>query len=311
MNIVFCADRRVIPGLHVALYSVLDRYRGTSPPDFTIFSDDLNEADRFLLQKTLNPLGKPYSLQIRRVDPDHFKGFAQLNGSWTTYYRLLIPSLLDVERFLYLDADILCGLDVSLLLNLKMGGSPAGLVPEAPLSGAADRYVAEQLGNSPDEPYFNAGIILINRLEWNRQRISEQAMEYLRKNPAHFWDQSALNIVLFGKAFTLEDRYNTISNMRKNWPALKSPLGEVNRIIHFVDYPKPWDLGSEFLHPQYQMWRSILDKTAMRNFRSWRATPVRQLPTTAKAMSGYKKAIKDRFFFSGYSKGWFKRVKGI
>ena len=172
MNIVFCADRSVIPGLHVALYSVLDRYRGTSPPDFTIFSDDLNEADRFLLQKTLNPLGKPYSLQIRRVDPDHFKGFAQLNGSWTTYYRLLIPSLLDVERFLYLDADILCGLDVSLLLNLKMGGSPAGLVPEAPLSGAADRYVAEQLGNSPDEPYFNAGIILINRLEWKIRLIS-------------------------------------------------------------------------------------------------------------------------------------------
>jgi hypothetical protein len=35
------------------------------------------------------------------------------------------------------------------------------------------------------------------------------------------------------------------------------------------------------------------------------------MPTTAKAKSGYKKAIKDRLLFTGYTNGWVKRVKGI
>ncbi len=311
MNIVFCADRRVLPGLHVALYSVLERYEGKSRPDFTIFSDDLDEADQRLLAKSLDPLKKPYALEIRRVDAGLFAGFPQLNGSWATYYRLLIASMLDANHFLYLDADILCDLDVSQLENLDMGEAPAGFVSEAPLSGCADRAVAKLLGVSPHEPYFNAGIMLVNAVEWRRQEITEQALDFLRNYPAAYWDQSALNFVLHLKAYQLDERFNTIVNMRKHWPALKTPVGSLNRLLHFVEYPKPWDLGAEFLHPQYDMWRSVLRKTALRDFRSWQKTPARRLPMTAKAKVGYQKAIKDRLLFTGYTKGWFTKVKGI
>ena len=311
MNIVFCADRRVLPGLHVALYSVLECYEGKSRPDFTIFSDDLDEADQRLLAKSLDPLRKPYGLEIRRVDAGLFAGFPQLNGSWATYYRLLIPSMLDANRFLYLDADILCDLDVSQFENLDMGEAPAGFVSEAPLSGCADRDVAKLLGASPDEPYFNAGIMLVNATEWRRQLITEQATDFLQKYHPPYHDQSALNFVLHRKAYQLDERFNTIVNMRKHWPALKTPVGSLNRLLHFVEYPKPWDLGAEFLHPQYAMWRSVLSKTAMRDFRSWQKTPARRLPMTAKAKVGYQKAIKDRLLFTGYTKGWFPNVKGI
>ena len=311
MKIIFCADRRVLPGLHVAMYSVLDRYRGHARPDFTIFSDDLDEIDRHLLQKTLDSSGNPYSLEIRRVDAALFQGFAPLNGSWATYYRLLIPSMIDADRFLYLDADIICDMDLSPLGQLDMGDAPAGFVSEAPLSGCADRDVAKLLGDSPKDPYFNAGVMFVNTSEWRIQKITEQAMEFLRNHQVAYCDQSALNFVLHRKACQLDERFNTIVNMRKHWPALKTPVGSLNRLLHFVEYPKPWDLGAEFLHPQYQMWLSILNRTAMREFRSWHPTPTRRFPTTAKAKTGYKKAIKDRLLFTGYTKGWFKKVKGI
>jgi UDP-glucose/galactose:(glucosyl)LPS alpha-1,2-glucosyl/galactosyltransferase len=312
MNIVFCADRSALPGLHVAAYSLLERM-GLAVKEirFTVFSDEVDETDLALLRKTLAALNKPFTMELRRVDAALFSDFPPLNDSCAAYYRLVVPQVLDVERFLYVDADTLCDVDVSNLAALDLGESPAGLVPEAPLAGAVDRFVAGQLGNSPTEPYFNSGVILVNVAEWRRQRVTERAMEYIATHRPPFHDQSALNVVLHGSARPLDEQFNCVANMRKNWPFLKHPYGKIGRLVHFVDYPKPWDFLGELLHPQYGLWRSVLDRTAMKHFHSWHVTPSRKFPKTRKARIGYKKALKDRWLFSGYSRGWLKRVKGI
>ena len=312
MDVVFCADRSVLPGLHVAAYSLLERMSpAAGMVRFTIFSDALTEADIALLEKTLKQLGRPFTLALRRVDASFFTKFPSLNGSWATYYRLFAAQAMSTDRFLYVDADTLCDVDMSPLQSLDMGCFPAAWVPEAPLVHAVDRVVAEQLGNSPDEYYFNAGIMLINVVEWQKQQITEKAMAYLAANRPAFWDQSALNNVLYRNAFVLDGKFNCIANMRKNWPALTLPYGKIGKLIHFLDYPKPWDWVGELVHPQYRLWRSVLDKTAMKGFRSWRPAPSRKFPVTVKARTGYKKNIKDRILFSGYSKGWLKSVKGV
>jgi len=312
MNIVFCADRSVLPGLHVAAYSLLEHISpAIVETRIFIFSDALDEADMHLLRKSLASLNKPFRLELRRVDAALFTGFPSLNGSWATYYRLMVPQILDVERFLYVDADTLCDVDVSGLNTLDLSNSPAGLVPEAPMSRAMDRFVAVQLGNSPVEPYFNAGVILVNVTEWRRRRVTERAMEYITTHHPPFHDQSALNVVLHGSAAKLDEHFNCIANMRKHWPALRQPYGQTGVLVHFLDYPKPWDFLGEIVHPQHGLWRSVLDKTAASRFHSWHATPSRKFPKTCKTWSGYKKAFKDRLLFSGYSLGWLKRVKGI
>ncbi|MGA3266054.1 MAG: glycosyltransferase family 8 protein [Verrucomicrobiota bacterium] len=311
-HFVFCADRSALPGLHVAAFSLLERISpAVAQTRFLLFSDELDATDLGLLKKTLASLNKPFALELRRVEAALFTGFPCLNGSWAAYYRLMVPKALDVERFLYVDADTLCDVDLSELNTSDLGPAPAGLVPEAPLAGAADRVVAVRLGNSPAEPYFNSGVILVNVAEWRRQRVTERAMEYLAKHHPHYWDQSALNVVLHGSAIQLDERFNCIANMRKNWPFLKQPYGKINRLVHFVDYPKPWDFLGEFVHPQYGLWRSVLDRTAMKDFRSWHAASSRKFPKTCKARVGYKKTLKDRFLFTGYSRGWLKRVKGV
>jgi lipopolysaccharide biosynthesis glycosyltransferase len=214
-------------------------------------------------------------------------------------------------RVTLLQQSTLCDVDVSELNTLNLGHAPAGLVPEAPLAGAADRVVAMQLGNSPVEPYFNAGVILVSVAEWRQQRVTERAMEYLTSHYANYWDQSALNVVLHGNAKSLDEHFNCIANMRKHWPALKQSYGQSGRLVHFLDYPKPWDFLGEFVHPQYRLWRSVLNKTAMKDFRSWHATPSRKFPKTSRAWTGYKKALKDRILFAGYRSGWFRNVKGM
>jgi len=312
MNIVFCADRGVLPGLHVAAYSLLAHLSPkVAEPHFFIFSDVLDESDRALLNQTLAGLNRPFTLEICRVDATLFKGFPPLNGSWATYYRLSVPRVLNVDRFLYVDADTLCDVDVSELESFDLRGAPAALVPEAPLAAAADRFVADQLGNSPTEPYLNAGIILIDVAAWKQQRVTERAMEYITTHRPPFHDQSALNVILRGNIVTLDERFNCIINMRKHWPALRQASGQTGRLLHFLDYPKPWDLLGEWVHPQYWHWRAVLQKTAMKNFRSWQATPARRFPKTKKAWVGYKKSLKDRCLFAGYAKGWLRNVKGV
>lgn len=311
MNVVFCADRGVLPGLHVAAYSLLNRIDPmASRTDIYVFSDALEQDDIALLHRTLASVNKPFALELRRVDASMFEGFPPLNGNWAAYYRLLAPQVLNLDRFLYLDADTLCDVDVSELNALDLGNSPAGLVSEAPLAGAVDRLVAQQLGNSPVEPYFNSGVILVEVAEWRRQRVTERAMDFIAKHHPPFHDQSALNVVLHRSATLLGERFNCIANMRKHWPALASPAGRPNALVHFLDYPKPWDFLGELVHPQYKLWRSVLDQTAVKGFRSWHATPARKLPKTKRAWVGYKKVLKDRVLFTGYQRGWLKRVKG-
>lgn len=312
IHIVFTPDRRFLPGLHVTAYSVLVSCQSPKHPvHFHIFTASLTAADVALLETTLRGAKRPFVLEVHPIQTKVFAGFPAMLGSLAIYYRLVVPELLEVDRFIYVDIDTLCDVDLGELMGQDLGGAPAGLVAEAPLATAVDRFVAAQLGNSPVEPYFNAGVILVNVSEWRRQQIAEQCLKYIATHHPAFHDQAALNFVLHRKAVALDARFNCIANMRKNWPALRQPWGQIGRLIHFLDSPKPWDFLGEFVHPQYQIWRSVLDRTAMKGFRSWHNTPARKYPKTRNAWGGYQKFMKDRILFAGYSRGWLKRLKGV
>jgi len=298
--------------LHVAAYSILASYKSTGDAlHFHIFSDSLICQDITLLETTLRGTGNPFVLQLHKMQTDAFADFPAMLGSLAIYYRLVVPELVSFDRFIYVDVDTVCDVDLGELDKQDIGKAPAALVPEAPLAQAVDRKVAEQLGNSPDEPYFNAGIILVNVAEWRRQKIARQTLDYIAVHRPAFHDQAALNYVLYRKAFPLDARFNCIANIRKNWAVLSQPWGKIGRLVHFLDQPKPWDWMCEFIHPQYRLWRSVLDKTAMKHFRSWHAIPSGKFFRNKQTRIGYQKALKDRLLFAGYSRGWFRRVKGV
>ena len=149
MHIVFCADRGVLPGLHVAAYSLLDRMSPAAGTTcFTVFSDALDEADIGLLADRRRA-DKPFTLELHKVQASVFAGFPSLNGSWATYYRLHAAQVMAADRFLYVDADTLCDLDVSELHSLDMRNRPAGWVRESPLPQSVDRGVADNWATAP------------------------------------------------------------------------------------------------------------------------------------------------------------------
>ena len=66
------------------------------------------------------------------------------------------------------------------------------------------------LGLAPDTPYFNAGLMAIDRARWSALELGERAMRALLTNPARYpyMEQSALNELIAGGFAPLSPRYN-------------------------------------------------------------------------------------------------------
>jgi lipopolysaccharide biosynthesis glycosyltransferase len=130
-----------------------------------------------------------------------------------TWYRTLVPELLpDVERILFLDADLLA------------------LQPLAPLweTDISDHYVAAvtnvfqadwlfrpaELGIDP-RAYFNAGVLLMNLDLMRRDGCSVAMREYALTQSGNVMlrDQDVLNVVLGGRRLPLHPRWNCMNAM--------------------------------------------------------------------------------------------------
>lgn len=308
--VVFCCDRRVLPGLHVAAASVLLHSGESDEVEFHIISNDLASSDFDLLAATLEGLGRRHRLKRVRVDPASFHGFPSMRGSLGPYFRLLMCALIDRPRSVYLDVDTLCLANVRELLDWDLQGHAAAFVAEGTIASTADASVRNLMRGEQHRAYLNSGVMVADHGAWRARRVSEDCLDVLRASPVDRWDQTALNVVLDGKWARLDARFNIPTNRRAAWPML---LGRrsTGHVLHFLDYPKPWDLFAEWLHPQYGIWRDVLNRTAMRSFRSWHRTPVRRFPGTAQAWRGYRQAAKDRLLFGALQRGWISSVKGM
>ena len=176
------------------------------------------------------------------IDIELVRSFAPPSERYglATFYRLLLPGMLaaDVEKFIYLDVDILVVNSLRPLYDTLLDTMPVAAVPE-PVA-----YTRPDLGlNRPGE-YFNAGILLVNLSLWREQRIAEQAIQFLKDYPekVEYLDQDALNAVLAGNWLPLSDAYNF------TWRALPPQasrselqrLASTKTIIHFNTALKPW-----------------------------------------------------------------------
>ena len=126
-----------------------------------------------------------------------------------------------------------------------------------------------ELGLTSKQPYFNAGVMLIDMNHWRASEIASRAGLYIQRygKKVHFNDQEALNAVIGANWTPLNDRWNYSANpfhakrqnLRGNKPA----------IIHFAGRVKPWDLpdlgASQNLYFQY------LDKTSWHGTRPGRS----------------------------------------
>lgn len=112
------------------------------------------------------------------------------------------------------------------------------------------------LGLADATPYFNAGLMAIDRARWGALELGERAMAAIRQSPERypFLEQSALNELIAGAFAPLSPRYNFMGDFfLLDLEASIDPI-----VLHFVNDPKPWDLdrwrGEARFARAYQEW---------------------------------------------------------
>jgi len=196
----------------------------------------------------LAPLAGEFPLQAIQVQDEWLLSLPRLSSHPVEAYLplSLADSLPHLERVLFLDADMLCLSDPRPLWETDLGGAVLGAVTDLAIpTFASPRGVRcwRQLGCPSRQPYFNAGVMLVDLKRWRSGCVTARALEYLSCHPVHFLHQEALNVVLRECWLPLAPKWNVISSLyqRRYSPPALSRLTRP-ALVHFAGRFKPWQI---------------------------------------------------------------------
>jgi lipopolysaccharide biosynthesis glycosyltransferase len=240
--LALASNERYFPGLYCAVASALSYLDSARKLDLRVLDGGISQTSRDSLSKLINRLGGAVRLQFVPVNPSTF-GKATLGPgeSHMTYCRILLPHLLDVPRLIYLDCDVLVFRDLAPLFDLEL--SPGKVLAAArdseTLSLADDSPMLADETNLPREgAYFNCGVMLMNLDELRKQEFFDRAVEFLNKKSSYrFWDQSAINFLLYGQIDELPEYWN-----RASWSFDAQHNNNLHCVLHYTT-SAPWLRG--------------------------------------------------------------------
>lgn len=261
-HIAFCINDGYAPYVAVVIKSLVVNNPGERYV-IHILADSLTDASVEFIRSQC--AGNP--LQIHEVDDSELK---KLKNTWTTisWYRILLPGLLsDVDRVLYLDADVLVTGSVSDLFEINMTGkSVAGVIDVQ----AFNQDTRSRLGEDAACRYICAGVLMMNLDYWRTHDLTERVCGWAVENDRviAFPDQDAINAVCAGSRIVLPMKYGVLdAHFHYVWrysedlrqqalDALDHPV-----IVHYAGQA-PWIY--ERMYHQFQcMWdryNSMLEK---------------------------------------------------
>ena len=251
IDIAFCASDNFEKVAAVAAMSVMENTK--SPLCFHIFftssyTDDAIAMDFWVRMAE----SRGHRAQFIRCEAKTLM-FGRLPNGWhwnrTHFLKLGIAEWApDLNRVLYLDADVIANGDVAELWNMDLGGRPLGA-----------RYVKEEGGNPA---HFNSGVMLMDCDAWRQRRVMDAVVDIARRNnPGDFKlycaDQTPLNQYFGNDYVDIGPAYNAM-------PLLEQ-ISENAKIIHFCgDFDRtPW---KERDSDAAQLWWEYCEKTPFKKF---------------------------------------------
>lgn len=162
-----------------------------------------------------------------------------------SFYRITAFEFLpkDVERCLYLDADIIIRKSLLPLYNTELGDNY--------IAAASHTYKMKngfnllRLNIGDNDRYLNSGVMLMNIAAIRRDFTVEQILEKLNENIQLLWlgDQDLINILFGGKALLIDERIWNLDERTLKHYGKRFSLAEVDAqtaIVHYNGKHKPW-----------------------------------------------------------------------
>ena len=233
-----------------------------------IVDNDIGAANKHRIAQAIKN-----RLKLHWVKPDGL--LPRIEPEWgrvspATYDKLFLDRFLPkgTNKALWLDSDMLILDDIGKLFDTAMDGNILMAVRDPLIRDVSSVFGIQnwrKQGVTASEPYFNAGVLLIDLSAWRNDNIAERTLSYLMEfgKKVFFHDQEGLNAVLVGRWKCLEDRWNSSANSQHARRQEIEPGSTA--ILHFSGTLKPWaqvGLGE----PQI-LYFHYVDKTAWINTR--------------------------------------------
>jgi len=287
--IVFAADENVVLGLCISIYTLLSNISKKTNYLIIVVDAGIKSSSKkklnMLFEKYENAsvtfIDAPTCKLESLVDPD--------NVGRSAYLALLVPDVIDerINKFIYVDSDVIIEEDIKLLYDVEMNGNIAMAVQEylsaTMMHASRVTGLPDIIECNPEDPYFNSGVMIVDAEKWRNSSITKRAINMLSKYPNKLTvdDQDALNGVLYGEWSLLDPKWNIQLHwkMEEEYWGYRTRIPKIEEIqglesenhilskkrgiFHFNNRPKPWRPG--YIGPFRDKYRGIIKKSQFIN----------------------------------------------
>ena len=304
MNIVYVSNDNYAQHLGVSLCSLYDSNADEERLEVFILDTGITQVSRGKLKEIARSFGRILTfIELKDLEKRFAAGASGGQGRGSagdaaitldtgrfdvsTMGRLFAADLLPagVRRILYLDCDTVVLKPLRRLWETKLslpGAAGTGSVMAAVQEPTIYEEVKQYLDLGEKDPYFNAGVLLIDLKQWRKEDLTRKVLAYYTgiAEQSLFNDQDALNGLLKGRIRTLSPRWNFFTNYRyfrydtlcRMQPSYRRIPEEVFRkakrypaVIHYAGDERPWRAGAmNFYGRAYEQYLAMTP---------WRGTP--------------------------------------
>ena len=259
INILMSVNKKFLEHIEELLYSLVN-YTDKALKIYLMYvetelnNDDLEYIKKFV-EGTNQASVEPVKFDVRALEgmpvTDNEGAFFGMEAYSRLFCAFKLPE--DMERILYLDADMICTGDIEELYNLDFDDK---IWVAAPDNGIQEKDL-NRLGLPLDYKYINSGMLLINLKKLRTNYTERFIVEKIRENKdiLIYPDQDFVNKIFKDEIKVVSTKYNLIAKDVRYKDLDEKPL-----IIHYAGSTKPWhdDVSRfeiEYIEPYYTAMR--------------------------------------------------------
>lgn len=284
MNIMYLCDDNYVYIAAVSIISLLENNQEADYIHIYLVSEGISNSNKEKLFRTVEKYGRKLII-LEKPNLKLLIGCRVETHWWieNVFSRVFLKEVFkdfpEIERVIYIDCDTLVVGCLKDLWEIDLENNVAAGVLEA-----MGNMHKKAIGLKKHDPYFNAGVFVIDMNKWRECNYDKKASSFIKNmnGKLEYADESVLNGILAKKMKIIPLKYNVtslsiyfdideITKYRKpffhyNENERRESLDDA-RIIHFTSTytdVRPWTRGSK--HPYANEWIKIKNESLWNNY---------------------------------------------
>ena len=257
LSIVYATDNNYAKYLLTSIISVLENNINIKLKIYILIDSEFLQFNVDNINFTIK---KYHNCSVHFIDMgDKFRTIKMRipHISFVTYYRILLASIVEEDRILYLDVDTICASSLQEFVSLDIENYYIAGVKAAGYHIDSEK-ICERLKIKSINKYINAGVLLMNLKLIREDRLEKTFIELLGNNYSS-QDQDILNVACYNKIKCLDLKFNVMTPYyeKNNKQKLYIETGVFSKkqleeaeynpvIIHYATKIKPWNAKTPF-----------------------------------------------------------------